>query len=153
MAILRTVRVTPEMLRQMPALTEDAIQRAISYVLSKLPELAKKYVPERTGKLLGSLSAWQTTRGIRFGFHAEDPVYGEDYAGVVEKGRPRGKVLTPKLKKAMRFEWPYKSGQFVYMKRTIQGAMSGRYYAEAIKFEARDLLIDALSDELMMMGG
>jgi hypothetical protein len=153
MAILVSLRVTPEVLRQMPGLSDDAIERAITRVLAALPDIAKRYVPERTGRLLGSLSAWATTRGIRFGFHAEEPVYGFDYSRVVEKGRAGGTILTPKRAKAMRFEYPYGSGNIVFAKRVKHGAMAGRYYAEGIKNDAKDLLIDILSDEFMMMGG
>jgi hypothetical protein len=138
--------MTEATIKGMQGLTDKAIASAIELAKNRIRALATKYTPVKTGRLLRSFDVATTPRFIVMRWSATDPISGMDYAKVVEEGRPGGTVLTPKTKKAMRFEWPYGSGNVVFSKGPlIQGAMSGRYYAEAVKFEAPQILQEEIA--------
>jgi len=122
--VVATVRFTPESVRRLKQLTEEAVRQAIRNTRDRLEALAAKYTPVRTGRLLSSFDIAFTPRHIAMKFDPVDPDTGFHYAKVVEEGRgpPR--------------------------------AFSGRYYAEALAFEAPIILEEELGYALAaQLGG
>jgi hypothetical protein len=103
-------------------LTSDAIRNALYRAKDRIYDLAQKYTPVVTGRLAASFDMAFTPRSLVMKWDAQDPKSGFHYAKVVEEGRSGYKPFP------------------------------GRFYAEATKYEARDIVTEELIRELSNIG-
>lgn len=153
MVLVRQVVLSPARLKAFAALSEEAIQRAIEISKDQIRHIALLETPFYTGRLAASFDIASTPRSIVFKWSAIDPESQFDYAGIVEKGRSGGTLLTPKTAEAMAFPVPWKGGQTVFAKSAIQGGFSARNYAAAVHQQAVEILSRNLANELALIGG
>jgi hypothetical protein len=145
------VRLTREQLAQFAFLTQEAIDRATAITVSRLRELAKQYTPEDTGRLLSSFDIGIVPSGLVMKWGATSP-QGFNYAKVADVGRPGGVLIQAKTPRGL--IWRDKvTGEWRRKMQVVQGAMDGSYYSEAMRFEARAILLEELTREIGLTFG
>ena len=142
-----SVQVRFDTIKMLQGLVEDSIQNAVQRTIARLRELATKYTPERSGRLLESFDIASTPRSIVMKWSATDPKSGFNYATVADVGRPGGALIEAKTPRGLRFKI---EGRWIRKQRVVQGAMQGTYFSEAMKFEAREIMIEELTRELVL---
>jgi len=145
------VRFGKDALQQLWRLTEEAIQRAVSITVSRLREMAARYTPEDTGRLLDSFQVSTTPRSIVMSWSALSPE-GYNYAGVADVGRPGGVPIVAKTPRGLIWR-DRRTGQWHRARQVTQGAMAGKFFSSTMKLEARAILVEELRKEISLLGG
>lgn len=146
--VIARVRFSREALDLMQKMGHDAIERAIYATMARLKELATKYTPVRTGRLLSTFGVARTSENmITMVWHGRDPISGFAYSEVADIGRAGGVIIKPKRPDGWLKFWWERMGIPMKIKKVVQGAMKGAYFSEAMKFEARMILVEELKKE------
>jgi hypothetical protein len=160
MAVFVPVRLTQEQMKQFKTLSARAIRQAITDAISDLIKVMPVVTPKFTGRLRESFKIRPLPygTGIMMMWSAKDPKSSKpdfDYAKVADTGRPKGKVLRPKTKKAMAFPVPWQSmatgKSRRVLKKAIQGAVAGKRYSEFMADAAMRALIERLGQQFTIM--
>lgn len=149
--IVVQVRFGKDALQQLWRLTEEAIQRAISITVSRLREMARRYTPEDTGRLLDSFEISTTPKSIVMRWSALSP-QGYDYAGVADVGRPGGVPIVAKTPRGLIWR-DKRTGQWHRARQVTQGAMTGKFFSSTMRLEAQAILVEELRNEISLLGG
>ena len=152
MTVFVPVRLKPAQMKQFKALSMTAIQTDIANALEKIRVIASMVTPVWTGRLKESFKAKPLPfgTGVMFSWSAIDPISRYDYAKVVDEGRPKGRILTPKRAKAMAFPSPWQGGPIRLQKRAIQGAITGRHYSDIVQQAAVRILLEELKQQFII---
>jgi hypothetical protein len=116
-----TVRFNADSVRMLKELTKQGIRRAFYRAKDRIWDRMIRYTPVRTGRLASSFDIDIRGQSIHMSWDAADPKsHGFHYAKVVEEGRQQWKPFP------------------------------GRFYAEATKWDAKQILYEELVKELAM---
>jgi len=127
-------RLRPESIRALKTAIPYIVEQAKALTRLRLKRLAEIYTPVRTGNLLRSFDGAFTPRHIIMKWDAKN-TFGESYAEAVEIG------ADPHTIRAKR--WPtlvfFYQGRWRRPKEVQHKGFPGRFYGEALGFEAADI--------------
>ena len=127
-------RLKPESIEALKTALPYIVEQAKALTKLRLKRLAAVYTPVRTGNLLRSFDVAITPRHIVMKWDAKN-TFGQSYAEAVEKGA-EPHTITAKRWPTLVFQV---GGRWVRPKSVQHPGFSGRFYGEALGFEAADI--------------